>query len=115
MKDFLAWYAAEARRHLAERSNQQYRSVLESTGLAPPSINLRLSAIRKLAAEVAENGLLDRSVTQGIVSLKGVHQSGDATVQHRGAVQDKPIQGQLRHAKAEITSNVRAAGGPEDV
>ena len=74
--------------------------------MAPPSINLRLSAIRKLAAEVAENGLLDRSVTQGIVSLKGVHQSGDATVQHRGAVQDKPIQGQLRHAKAEITRNV---------
>jgi site-specific recombinase XerC len=45
--------------------------------LAPPSINLRLSAIRKLAAEAAENDLLDRSAAQGIVSLKGVHQSGD--------------------------------------
>src|SRR5215469_3518330 len=54
---------------------QQYRSVLESASLAPASINLRLSAIRKLAAEAAENGLLDRSVAQGIVSLKGVHQS----------------------------------------
>src|SRR5215831_6073441 len=41
------------------------------------TINLRLSAIRKLAAEAAENGLLDRSVAQGIVSLKGVRQSGD--------------------------------------
>lgn len=29
-----------------------------------------------------------------------------ATVQHHGGVQDKPIQGQLRHAKAEITRNV---------
>ena len=38
---------------------------------------LPLSAIPKLAAEVAENDLLDRSVAQGIVSLKGVHQSGD--------------------------------------
>jgi hypothetical protein len=34
---------------------QQYRSVLESAGLASASINLRLSAIRKLAAEAAEN------------------------------------------------------------
>jgi integrase len=40
-------------------------------------INLRLSAIRKLAAEAAENGLLDRSVAQGIGSHKGVRQSGD--------------------------------------
>jgi len=38
---------------------------------------MRLSAIRKLAAEAAENDLLDRSVAQGIVPLKGVHQSGD--------------------------------------
>ena len=36
-----------------------------------------MSAIRKLAAEAAENGLLDRSVAQGIVSLKGVRHSGD--------------------------------------
>ena len=33
----------------------------------PASINLRLSAIRKLATEAAENDLLDRSVAQGIV------------------------------------------------
>ena len=77
LKVFFAWYAAEARPPLSRAIVQQYRSVLESAGLAPPSINLRLSAIRKLAAEAAENDLLDRSVAQGIVSLKGVHQSGD--------------------------------------
>ena len=52
------------------RTLPQYRSVLESARLATASINLRLSAIRKLAAEAAENGLLDRSVAQVIVSLK---------------------------------------------
>jgi integrase len=31
---------------------------------------------------------------------------GHATVQHHGGVQDKPIQGQLRHSKAEVTRNV---------
>src|SRR5499427_6941352 len=76
LKDFLAWYSAEARPPLSRAIVQQYRSVLESAGLAPASINQRLSAIRKLAAEAAENGLLDRSVAQGILSLKGVRQSG---------------------------------------
>jgi site-specific recombinase XerC len=76
LKDFLAWYSAETRLPLSRAIIQQYRTVLELAGLAPPSINLRLSAIRKLAAEAAENGLLDRSVAQGIVSLKGVRQSG---------------------------------------
>jgi len=77
LKDFFAWYSAEARPPLSRAVVQQHRSVLESASLAPASINLRLSAIRKLAAEAAENDLLDRSVAQGIMSLKGVRQSGD--------------------------------------
>jgi integrase len=77
LKDFVAWYSAEARPPFSRAVVQQYRSLLESAGLAPASVNLRLSAIRKLAAEAAENGLLDRSAAQGIVSLKGVRQSGD--------------------------------------
>jgi hypothetical protein len=44
--------------------------------LAPASINLQLSAIRKLATEAAENNSLDHSVAHGIVSLKCVRQSG---------------------------------------
>ena len=39
-------------------------------------MNVRLSAIRKLATEAAENGLLDRPVAQAIASLKGVRQAG---------------------------------------
>ena len=64
LKDFLAWSSAEARPPLSRAIVQQYRSVLESASLAPASINLRLSAIRKLAAEAAENDLLDRSVAR---------------------------------------------------
>ena len=63
---FVAWYSAEPRPPFSRAVVQQYRSVLESAGLAPASINLRLSAIRKLAEEAAENGWLDRSVAQGI-------------------------------------------------
>jgi site-specific recombinase XerD len=76
LKDFFAWYSAEARPPLSRAIVQQYKSVLESASLAAASINLQLSAIRKLATEAAENDLLDRSVAQGIVSLKGLSQSG---------------------------------------
>ncbi len=76
LQDFLVWYAAEPRPALSRAVVQQYRSVLEGAGLAPASVNLRLSAIRKLASEAAENGLLDGHIAQGIVSLKGVRQAG---------------------------------------
>ncbi len=75
LQDFLVWYAAESRPPLSRAVVQQYRSVLER-GLAPASVNVRLSAIRKLATEAAENGLLDRNIAQGIVSLPGVRQAG---------------------------------------
>ena len=73
----MAWYSAEARPPISRAIVKQYRSVLESASSAASSINLRLSAIRKLAADAAENGLLDRSVAQGIVSLKDVRHSGE--------------------------------------
>jgi hypothetical protein len=73
LKDFVAWHSAEHRPPFSRGMVQQYRSVLESGGLAPTSINLRLSAIRKLAAEAAKNGLLDRGVAQGEKCLRGVY------------------------------------------
>lgn len=55
---------------------QNYKSVLETRGLAPSSINQQLSAIRKLAAEAADNGLLDPALATGIANVKGVKQAG---------------------------------------
>jgi hypothetical protein len=55
---------------------QQNRSLLEAAGLAPASVRVRLSAIRKLAIEAAENRLLDRNVAQAITSSNGVRQAG---------------------------------------
>jgi hypothetical protein len=46
-------------------------------------------ALRKLAAEAAENALLNCSVAQGIVSLKGLRQSG-ATGQGTGSPGNRP-------------------------
>ena len=74
--DFLVWYAAEPRPPLSRAVVQQYRTVLEGSGIRPASVNLRLSALRKLAGEAAENGLLDRTIAQAITTLKGVRQAG---------------------------------------
>lgn len=73
---FFMWYRAEPRGPFGRFVVQAYRVSLESDRLAPSTINLRLAALRKLAFEAAENGLLDHSVAQSIVSLKGARQAG---------------------------------------
>ena len=55
---------------------QRYRAFLEEKGLAPSSINVRLAALRKLAMEAADNGLLDPDVASAIGRVKGAVQKG---------------------------------------
>jgi integrase len=49
---------------------------LEARGLGSSSISIRLSAIRKLAAEAADNGLLAPELAAGIIRVKGVKATG---------------------------------------
>ncbi|OQY87163.1 MAG: hypothetical protein B6D41_12330 [Chloroflexi bacterium UTCFX4] len=72
---FLAWCDAE-RRTFNKATTQHYKTRLEARGLAPASVNQQLSAIRKLAAEAADNGLLDSTLANGIARVKGVKQAG---------------------------------------
>ena len=55
---------------------QRYRAFLEEKGLAPSSINVRLAALRKLATEAADNGLLGPDVASAIGRVKGAVQKG---------------------------------------
>ena len=73
--NFLAW-CQEERRAFNKATAQQYKTQLEAQGLAPASINQQLSAIRKLAAEAADNGLLDSTLANGIARVQGVKQAG---------------------------------------
>ena len=54
----------------------QYRSVLLAGGLSPSSINLRLSPIRKLAREMADNQILDPAIASAIERVSGVERRG---------------------------------------
>jgi integrase/recombinase XerD len=58
---------------------QAWRADLEAQGLAAATVNLRLSAVRKLAMEAADNGLLDRDTAAAIGRVKGPKTSGTRT------------------------------------
>src|SRR5262245_13208110 len=51
LESFLNWAAEDGGRPFTKATVQAYRAHLEAKGLAPATINLRLSAVRKLAVE----------------------------------------------------------------
>src|SRR5690348_14965038 len=79
LEDFLAWYRAGGYPALAKAVVQRYRAELEQSGLAPSTVNLKLTAIRRLAAEAADNGLLDGHLAAGIARVKGTKSRGVRT------------------------------------
>jgi len=76
LADFLTWHQEQGRPALSKALVLAYKSKLEADGLSPATVNLRLSAIRKLAVEAADNGLLDPVLAQGIARVHGVKQAG---------------------------------------
>jgi site-specific recombinase XerD len=77
--DFLAWWETEGRPPLVKATVNSYKAELERSGLSPATINQRISAIRKLAAEAADNELIPQDVANGIGRVKGVEQAGTRT------------------------------------
>lgn len=55
---FIAWYCSEPRLGFNRSIVLRYRTFLESLQLSAATINLHLCAIRRLADEAAESGLL---------------------------------------------------------
>lgn len=51
---------------------QAYKAKLQADGLAPSTVNLQLSAVRKLAAEAADNGVLDQGIANGIGKVRHI-------------------------------------------
>lgn len=72
LSDFFAWLEAN-RKPFVKAAIQEYRQTLKGS---PASINLRMSAIRKLASEAADNGLIDPVIASGIQHVGGVASHG---------------------------------------
>src|ERR1035441_6965418 len=56
LDEFIAWYGLEARPGCTKAAVNAWRITLEARGLGSVSINVRITAVRKLAVEAADNG-----------------------------------------------------------
>src|ERR1700726_2563602 len=74
--EFVDWYCSEPRLALNRTVVLRYRNYLEARMLAPGTVNLRLGAVRRLAYEAADSGLLSSDLADGIRRVKGVRNLG---------------------------------------
>ncbi len=73
---FLNWYEERGRPGFTKATVNAYREQLLQEGKSRSSINQALSAIRKLAEEAADNGLVPPTLAYGVERVKGVKQEG---------------------------------------
>jgi hypothetical protein len=58
LDEFFEWFGREPRSGFNKATVSTWRVALEARGLGSISINVRITAVRKLAVEAADNGLL---------------------------------------------------------
>ena len=76
IREFIDWYCSEPRLAFNKTVVTRYRINLEQAKYASSTINLRLAAIRRLAYEAADCGLLSPDLAAGIRRVKGVKKHG---------------------------------------
>src|SRR5271154_1833058 len=76
LDEFMGWFQQEARPGFTKATVSAWRVSLEDRKLGSSSIIIRMSAIRKLAAEAADNGLLAPELAAGIARVKSVKSTG---------------------------------------
>jgi len=76
IREFTDWYCSEPRLAFNKTVVTRYRISLEQRHYAPAAINLRLAAVRRLAYEAADCGLLSPDLAAGIRRVKGARRLG---------------------------------------
>ena len=74
--DFVRWYCSEPRLSFNKTVVTRYRIHLEDQHLAPGTVNVRLAAVRRLAYEAADTGILSPELAAGIRRVKGSKKLG---------------------------------------
>ena len=95
---FIAWYCSEPRLAFNRIVVVRYRMHLELRGLAANTINQQLAAVRRLAHEAADSGLLSPELAAGISRVKGVKQLGFRSGNWLSAEQSSEV---LKHARGD--------------
>lgn len=76
LTDFMKWHRETKAEGLSKAIVQRYAATLREEGKQAKNINQRLSAIRKLAREAADNGALPDQIARGIENVKGIRAEG---------------------------------------
>jgi integrase len=76
LDDFFAWRKEEGNPPFNRATVHAHRTILESKGYAPSTINQRLAAVKKLAREAAANGWLEAETAAAIDQVTGIKQQG---------------------------------------
>jgi len=76
LSDFLRWCQTAGVPRFSKAVVQEYRSTLEQRHLSASSIKVQMSAIRRLAAEMADNDLLDPQTALLISKVRGPASKG---------------------------------------
>jgi site-specific recombinase XerC len=99
MEEFIGWYCSEPRLSFNRTVVLRYRFLLEQKNLAPSTINVRPAAMRRLAYEASDTGLLSPELAAGIRRVKGAKRLGVrignwlTIEQARGLLQEQPSEG----------------------
>lgn len=76
LREFIAWHRVSGQTAINKALVQRYAAELHGNGIAASTVNQKLSAIRKLALEAADNGALDNGIANGIKAVRGIRQEG---------------------------------------
>lgn len=76
LTDFVAWHSSTGQSGFSKATVQAHVTALRDQGVSASSINQRLTAIRKLAVELADNGVIDHSAAQAVGRVEGVRKEG---------------------------------------
>jgi hypothetical protein len=76
IREFIDWYCSEPRLAFNKTVVTRYGISLEQERYAASTINLRLAAVRRLAYEAADSGLLRPELAAGIRRVKGAKKLG---------------------------------------
>src|SRR5439155_22732837 len=72
LDEFFEWFRQEPRPGFSKATVSAWRVALEARGLGSVSINVRITAIRTLAVEAADNGVLAPEQASWLTPLQGV-------------------------------------------
>ena len=91
IREFIEWYCSEPRLAFNKTVVTRYRISLEQQRYASTTINLRLAAVRRLAYEAADCGLLSADLAAGIRRVKGAKRLGTPVGNWLSAEQGKRL------------------------